>query len=138
MGNFTQRQPVLFELDGRLLQGWYVSTFGPYNSTVTLEAPEEWLIRGDGVPMPGVYTRRNEHIRPWISPERMAETRGSLDAAGTACRDAIESLPEYDGDDIRNRDHARRSGLYVLADGSVIEVTADGACEIRPPRAVMA
>jgi hypothetical protein len=132
VSDFTPRQPVLFELNGELLQGWYVSQFGAYNSTVTLEPPETWLTTPDGKVMPAAYTRQDDEIRLWISPERAAEIKSALDGSQSR-RDTVESLPEYDATDIRNG----RSGVYVLADGSVITVSGD-SWEMRPPRPLTA
>lgn len=137
---------MLFELDGKLLQGWYAYPFGEFNSCVTLEPPEQWVVKANGKPMPAVYTRRNREIRPWISPARTAEIQAALDeyeardwAAGGywPFGDVVSALPEYHGDDPRNVAIPEHLDMYVLADGSVIEKQDDG-WQIRPPRPLSA
>lgn len=61
---FRPRDRVSFEVEGEQRQGWYVSQFGHNVSTVTLVAPEDWIIREDGKPMPPVYTRSDDEIIP--------------------------------------------------------------------------
>lgn len=153
MSEFTPRQRVLFELDGELRQGWYAYQFGHNVSCVTLQAPEDWFTLPDGKTMPEVYTRRDSEIRPYIGGERHAEIKAALDeydrqhaervAAGgddsgwLPYQDIILGLPEFDADDIRNREMPEHLDCYVLRDGSVIELE-NSTWRIRPPRPLSA
>jgi hypothetical protein len=63
---FRQGDQVRFELDRKLVDGWYVSQWGLSSSTVTLESPEQWWTDANGRPMPEVYTREDFLIRPVV------------------------------------------------------------------------